>query len=73
MDGNNAFYDISSYGPTFGNGHDIYIANNCTQNVSSNCNFPYAYGGTKSRCLSGGYYYFKVNEIEVFKINIIFT
>jgi len=71
MDGTNAFYDNSSYGPTFGDGHDIYIASSCTQNNSSYCNFPKTYGGIKARCLSGGYYNFKVNEIEVFKINII--
>ena len=70
MDGNNAFYDSSSYGPIFGNGHDICIANSCSQNTSSTCSFPYAYDGVKYRCLSGGYYNFKVNEIEVFKINI---
>ena len=70
-DGQNAIYDVSSYGPTFGNGHDLYIANSCSQNNSSYCNFPYGYSGTKSRCLSGGFYSFKVNEIEVYKIDII--
>jgi len=71
MDGNKAFYDNSSYGPTFGDSYDIYIANNCSQNMSSYCDFPKAYGGIKARCLSGGYYNFKVNEIQVFKIDII--
>ena len=70
IDGTNALYDNRGYGPTFGNVHDLYIANSCSQNISSYCNFPYAYGGIKSRCLSGGYYTFKVNEIEVFKINM---
>ena len=69
-EGKDAFYDHSSYGPTFGSGHDFYISNSCTQNTSSYCNFPYSYGGTKARVLSGGYYYFKVNEIEVYQINI---
>ena len=69
-EGNNAFYDNSSYGPTFGNGHDLYISNNCSSNYSSYCNFPYAYSGTKARVLSGGYYCFKVHEIEVYQINI---
>ena len=27
-DGVNAIYDYSSYGPTFGSGHDLYISNN---------------------------------------------
>lgn len=70
-EGNNAFYDYSSYGPTFGNGCDLYIANGCSQNYSNYCNFPYAYGGSfKGRILTGGFYYFKVNEIEVYQINI---
>jgi hypothetical protein len=70
-DGQNAIYDNSSYGPTFGSGHDLYISNSCSQNSSSYCNFPHGYSGTKSRCLSGGFYNFKVNEIEVYKIDII--
>ena len=69
-EGNNAFYDISSYGPIFGNGHDLCIYDSCSQNTSSYCNFPYAYTGTKARCLSGGLYNFKINEIEVYQILI---
>ena len=69
-DGTNAIYDHSGYGPTFGK-NDLYIADNCNQNNSSNCNFPYIYAGGKPRCLSGGWYNFKVDEIEVYKINII--
>ena len=69
-DGNNAIYDNGSYGPTFGNGYDLSIANNCSQNYSSYCNFPYAFSGIKARALSGGFYNFKVNEIEVYLINI---
>jgi len=74
-DGKNAIYDHydynynNTYGPSFGSG-DLIISNNCTQNDSS-CNFPYSYSGTKARALSGGYYNFKVNEIEVYKINIV--
>ena len=68
-EGMNAINDNSSYGPSFGNG-DLYIANNCSQNYNSYCNFPYSYGGTKARILSGGSYNFKVNEIEVYQINI---
>ncbi len=70
-DGNNAIYDYSSYGPTFGSGHDLYIASGCSQNYSSSCNFPYSYGGGRCRALSGGYYNFKVHEIEVYQIKIM--
>jgi len=70
-DGTNAIYDYSSYGPTFGDGHDLYIASGCSQNISSYCNFPYRYYGTRSRGLTGGSYNFKVNKLEVYKIDII--
>ncbi len=36
----NALYTRSNYGPTFGNGHDIYI--NASMDLGY-CNFPYAY------------------------------
>ena len=73
FDGVNAIYDYPSYGPTFGSGHDFYIANQCSQNYSNYCNFPYSYGGgdIRPRILSGGYYYFKVQEVEVFKIEYV--
>ena len=72
-EGMNAIYDISGYGPTFGNGHDFCIANQCTQNFSNYCNFPYGYGGgdIRARILTGGYYCFKVQEIEVFQIEFV--
>ena len=71
IDGTNAIYDNGSYCPTFGNGHDLYIANGCSSNYSSYCNFPYAYYGTKQRCLTGGVYNFKVDDMEVYQIKIV--
>ena len=70
-DGSNAIYDCSSYGPTFGNSNDLYIADGCSGNNSSYCNFPYYYCGTRARALSGGNYNFRVNELEVYQINIV--
>ena len=70
-DGTNAIYDYQGYGPTFGSGHDLYIANGCSSNNSSYCNFPYSYCGARARSLTGGAYYFKVDEIEVYKIEIV--
>ena len=72
-EGVNAIYDNSSYGPTFGSGQDFLIANQCSQNYSSYCNFPYSYGGgiVGNRILTGGYYCFKVQEIEVYKIEFV--
>ena len=69
-DGTNAIYDHSSYGPTFGNGHDLYIASGCSSNYSSYCNFPQSYHGFKQRGLTGGVYNFKVDEVEVYQIKI---
>ena len=70
-DGSNAIYDHSSYGPCFGSNSDLCIASSCSQSNSSYCNFPYYYCGTRARALSGGSYNFKVNELEVYKIEII--
>ena len=59
-------YHNGSYGPTFGGGHDLYIANECLNNTSSysskNC-----YGMTSSYELNGEKN-FKVLDYEVFKI-----
>ena len=70
-DGTYAIYDHSSYGPFFGNNGDLCISNNCRQNNSNYCNFPYTYKGNKYRCLSGGWYNFKVDELEVYRIDFI--
>ena len=69
-DGINAIYDSSDRQATFGNGHDLYIANSCSQNYSSTCNFPYSYHGLKQRCLTGGVYNFKVDDMEAYQIKI---
>ena len=36
-------YCGSGYGPTLGDGHDIYIADACNQNFNSYCNVSYRY------------------------------
>lgn len=69
----NIIYGNSSYGPTFGGGHDFYIADKCTTNVQNYCNFPYSYGAQevfefpKSANLSGAYN-FLVKELEVYTV-----
>ena len=72
-EGQNALYDYYTYGPTFGSTSDLYIADQCAHNYSSYSNFPYYYGGKSCFCrgLTGGYYNFKVDEIEVYKITIV--
>ena len=34
---------MHGYGPTFGGGHDIYVANNANAGTASNTNFGYTY------------------------------
>ncbi|KXJ15217.1 Sushi, von Willebrand factor type A, EGF and pentraxin domain-containing protein 1 [Exaiptasia diaphana] len=71
----NAIYGGSSYGPIFGNSHDIYISNNAGSNTNSYTNLGncyvlikgYTYGSTKARNLLAGSYYFQPDEIEVFR------
>ncbi|XP_046852219.1 uncharacterized protein LOC124445537 [Xenia sp. Carnegie-2017] len=67
-------YTYSSYGPTFGGGHDIYIANNAVSYSNFYTNFGYtyklpsgySYGSTKAKNLLAGSYKFIPNEVEAF-------
>jgi len=68
-DGINAIYDNGDRQAHFGN-NDLYISTNCSQNYNSQCNFPYSYHGLKQRCLTGGVYNFKVDDMEVYLIKI---
>ena len=42
-DASNLIYCYTSYGPTFGNGYDLYLADQCDKNTNSYANFPYQY------------------------------
>ena len=42
-DGSNLIYRHSSYGPTFGDGHDLNLTDSCSSNNSSYANFPFRY------------------------------
>ena len=70
-----AIFCNPQYGPTFGGGHDLFVANNCDQPDSgSNSNLGHCYRSEKSpittveraRALLGGSTTFKIEEIEVF-------
>jgi len=65
-----AIYRYSSYGPTFGGGHDIYIANNANSNTHSSTTFGSFYsipGGVQDRyTILAGTQTFKPDEVEVF-------
>ena len=69
-----SIYSCSSCGPTFGGGHDIYIASYASSNTNSYSNLGYNYGPPSghsyhsSFALSflAGSYKFQPDEVEVF-------
>lgn len=74
----NHVYGNSSYGPTFSNHHDFYIADNCNQNFNSHANVNYMYKNTNYTAgnvnsyamFTGGQqnHNFKVKQYEVWKV-----
>jgi hypothetical protein len=63
----------SSCGLLFGNGHDIYVADNCNANNSSHTNLGKGYvndTGITGNAVFTGEYNFTVKEIEVFAITL---
>ena len=65
-----AIHRWSSYGPTFGGGHDIQIANNANSNTNSYTDFGNSYSapsGVQNRLtILAGTYTFTPDEVEVF-------
>ncbi|PFX14672.1 Fibrillin-1 [Stylophora pistillata] len=62
-----ATYSYYYYGPTFGHGHDIYVANNANSNYNSYFNGCNTYGGSYcNNNLWTGSRNFCADEIEVF-------
>ena len=65
-----AIYRYSDYGPTFGGGHDIHIADNASSNSKSYTNFKYSYSvpsGVQSRTtILAGTFHFTPDDWEVF-------
>ena len=69
-----AIRHASSYGPAFGGGNDLHIADNCDKNTNSYSNLGVTYkppagyipGAPKAWSLLAGSYNFKVDEYEVF-------
>ena len=68
-----AIHRYSRYGPTFGYGHDLYIADNAGSNAYSYTNFGstyqapqgYPYGAANTSSLLAGSEYFTPAEVEV--------
>jgi len=68
-----AVYHNSGYGPTFGGNHDLYISNDYLNNKNSYCSLGYSYPdvlGKGNSIFSGDVNtnYFKLKELEVFKL-----
>ena len=65
-----AIVRVSRYGPTFGGGHDIRIADNANSNTNSYTNFGTSYSvpsGVQDRItILAGTLYFTPDEVEVF-------
>ena len=73
---NQGVYCHTSYGPTFGGGHDIYISNNPSSDNSCYSNYGHSYESkglsystTQAQSHLAGSYNFKVLEIEVFQLS----
>jgi hypothetical protein len=61
-------YGESSYGPTFGGGHDLHICDNCNSNNSSYDSLGNSYNGQNNISLGGGGgNNYSVVEYEVYK------
>ena len=68
--GSQAIYMGISYGPTFGGGHDICVANNAAHNAHSYTNFGHSFlapSEVKEKVtVLTGTYHFTPDEVEVF-------
>ncbi|KAF9934648.1 hypothetical protein FBU30_000972 [Linnemannia zychae] len=68
-DGNAAAYNKADCGPTFGVGHDLYLASNCDITCQSSSTMPSSYNGPgASTAALAGSLYFRVQEYEVFLV-----
>jgi len=63
-----AIYHHNSYGPTFGGGHDLYLANGCRSNTSSYCNKSSYNTGNNNLLGNSGSTSFQVSNYEVYKV-----
>ena len=69
-----SIYCSSGYGPTFGNGFDIYISNYASSNSNSYSNLGYtysppsgySYSSTFAQTFLAGSYKFTPDEVETF-------
>ena len=76
--GTYATFRAGNYGPTFGGGHDLYIADNANMCTSSYSNLGHTYaippgqgttGSVKAQTFLAGTYNFTPVELEVYSIS----
>jgi len=67
-----AIYKALAFGPTFGGGHDIKIADDATDSFNSFTQFGHSYslpsGVQDQKTVLAGSYYFSPNDLEVFHL-----
>ena len=68
MQNNYIIYCSSSYGPTFGNGYDFYICDNCNTKNDSYNNTDSSYSTNEKKCAMAGTYNFLVKDYEVYQL-----
>ena len=64
----NAVYRHNSYGPTFGGGHDLYLANSCRSNTSSSCSKSSYNTGNNNLLGGSSSTSFQVSYYEVYQV-----
>ena len=65
---NNAIYRNNSYGPSFGAGYDLYIANGCKSNSNSSCSKSSYNTGSYNLLGGSSSTSFQVNTYEVYHV-----
>ena len=65
-----SLYDHYNYGPTFGEGHDLYISNECKIKKDNYCSCPNTYNGVNAKDLAGENN-FIVENYEVYSVKLI--
>ena len=64
----NAIYRHNSYGPTFGGGYDLYLADSCKSNTSSSCNKSSYNTGNNDLLGGSSSTSFQVSNYEVYQV-----
>ena len=71
-----SIYSDADYGPTFGSGYDLHVANDSNKTTDSYTDLGFSYnfklfinGTREAKSFLAGSLYFQTSEIEVFQLN----